>query len=76
MKEYLQAIQISENVYYVGSVDWNVRNFHGYQTARGTSYNAFLIIDEKVTLIDAVKKPFFNELMARISSVVMAARNI
>lgn len=70
MKEYLQAAQISENVYYVGSVDWNVRNFHGYQTGRGTSYNAFLIIDEKITLIDAVKKPFYNELMARISSVI------
>lgn len=70
MKEYLQAVQISEKVYYVGAIDWNVRSFHGYRTSRGTSYNAFLIIDEKVTLIDTVKKPFFNELMARISSVI------
>lgn len=70
MKDYLQAIRISEKVYYVGAIDWNVRSFHGYRTSRGTSYNAFLIIDEKITLIDTVKKPFFNELMARISSVI------
>lgn len=70
MKEYLKAVQISENVYWVGAIDWNVRNFHGYTTNRGTTYNAFLIIDEKITLIDAVKKPFFEELMARISSVI------
>ncbi|MBR1966925.1 MAG: FprA family A-type flavoprotein [Lentisphaeria bacterium] len=70
MKDYLKAVQISEKVYYVGAIDWNVRSFHGYRTGRGTSYNAFLIIDEKVTLIDCVKKPFFNELMARIASVI------
>ncbi len=70
MNDYLQAVKISENVYFVGTVDWNVRNFHGYRTGRGTSYNAFLIIDEKITLIDCVKKPFYPELMARISSVI------
>ena len=70
MNDYLKAVQISEKVYYVGAIDWNVRSFHGYRTGRGTSYNAFLILDEKVTLIDTVKKPFFNELMARISSVI------
>lgn len=70
MKDYLKAIKISENVYYVGAVDWNIRSFHGYRTGRGTSYNAFLIIDEKVTLIDCVKKQFCNELLARIASVI------
>lgn len=70
MKDYLQAVKITDKVYYVGSIDWNVRSFHGYRTGRGTSYNAFLILDEKVTLIDTVKKPFFGELMARISSVI------
>ena len=70
MNDYLQAVKLTDKVYYVGSIDWNVRNFHGYHTGRGTSYNAFLILDEKVTLIDTVKKPFYHELMARISSVI------
>lgn len=70
MKDYLQAVKISEKVYYVGAIDWNVRSFHGYFTGRGSSYNAFLILDEKITLIDCVKKNFYPELMARISSVI------
>ena len=74
MKDYLQAVKLTDKVYYVGVIDWNIRSFHGYYTGRGTSYNAFLILDEKVTLIDTVKKPFFHELMARISSVIDPAK--
>ncbi len=66
----LKAIKISESVYWVGAIDWNVRNFHGYNTSRGTTYNAFLIIDEKITLVDAVKKGFFDEMKSRISSII------
>jgi len=69
-----KAEQISANVWWVGAVDWNVRNFHGYLTSRGTTYNAFLIIDEKITLVDTVKAPFFDEMMARVASVVDPAR--
>ena len=39
-----KAIQISENIYWVGAVDWSMRNFHGYETGRGTTYNAYLIL--------------------------------
>lgn len=70
MKSFYNAEKISENVWWVGAVDWSVRNFHGYLTERGTTYNAFLIIDEKVTLIDTVKAGFFAEMMERISSVI------
>ena len=65
-----KAEPIAEGVYWVGAVDWGLREFHGYQTGRGTSYNAFLIIDEHVTLIDTVKAPFRDELLARIASVI------
>lgn len=65
-----KAIQVSANVWWVGARDWNVRNFHGYETGRGSSYNAFLIMDEKITVIDAVKKPFMPEMLERIASVV------
>ena len=70
MKQNLQATQVAPHIWHVGAVDWNVRNFHGYQTGRGSTYNAFLIMDEKITLIDTVKAPFADELLARISSVV------
>lgn len=66
----MKTIQLAENVYWVGAVDWTTRDFHGYSTERGTTYNAFLIIDEKVTLIDTVKKPYRSELMHRIHSII------
>jgi flavorubredoxin len=70
MSGCLKAEQISANVWHVGVTDWNVRNFHGYLTQRGTTYNAFLIIDKKITLIDTVKAEFAGELLERISSVI------
>lgn len=69
-----KAIQISENIYWVGAVDWSMRNFHGYETSRGSTYNAYLILDEKITLIDTVKINFKDELIARISSVIDPAQ--
>ncbi len=66
----MKPIKIAEDIYSVGVKDWNVRNFHGYLTQKGTSYNAFLIIDEKITLIDTVKAPFCQEFLARLSQVV------
>ena len=65
-----RATQISEHVWWVGAVDWNMRDFHGYQTHRGTTYNAYLVMGEKITLIDTVKSPFCGELLGRIASVV------
>ena len=70
VKSFFNAERISENVWWVGAVDWNVRNFHGYLTQRGTTYNAFLIVDEKITLIDTVKAEFTSEMLERISTVV------
>ena len=64
------AVRISKNVYWVGAIDWNVRNFHGYQTKRGSTYNAYLILGEKVGLIDMVKAPFKEEMLSRIRSVI------
>ncbi len=58
--------EIKENIHWVGAVDWNIRDFHGYSTYKGTTYNSFLVMDEKITLIDTVKKPFKNELLHHI----------
>lgn len=65
-----KAVRISDSVYWVGATDWRIRDFHGYATHRGSTYNAFLILGEKITLIDTVKAPFFSEMMDRISSVI------
>ena len=64
------AVKISEHVHWVGAVDWEIRDFHGYATNRGTTYNAYLVIADKIALIDTVKAPFRDELLARIASVV------
>ena len=66
----LKAIEVAPDVYWVGAVDWNERNFHGYTTERGTSYNAYLIVDEKIALIDTCKGAFVDELLERIADVV------
>ena len=70
----MKAIPLKEGVYWVGAIDWNLRNFHGYLTQRGTTYNAYLIVDEKVTLIDTVKSYLTEEMMHRISSVIDPSR--
>ena len=71
---FMQAIEIKKGIYWVGAIDWSMRSFHGYETGRGSSYNAYLILDEKITLIDTVKEPFRDELISRISSVIDPAK--
>ncbi|MDD2651396.1 MAG: FprA family A-type flavoprotein [Candidatus Cloacimonetes bacterium] len=66
----MKAVMVKEGVYWVGAIDWNLRNFHGYMTQRGSTYNAYLIIDEKITLIDNVKHDFYNEMIERIASII------
>ena len=66
----MKPTKIAEGVYDVGVIDWNIRDFHGYSTYRGTSYNAFLVVDEKVALIDTVKAPFADELLGNIAQII------
>ena len=66
----MKPVEIAKGIFDVGVNDWNIRDFHGYSTQSGTSYNAFLIIDEKITLIDTVKSDFSDQLIANISSII------
>jgi flavorubredoxin len=70
MSKAFKAVKVTDHVYWVGAIDWGIRDFHGYLTDRGTTYNAFLVLGDKITLIDTVKPPFLQELLGRISSVV------
>ena len=66
----MRPIEITKGIYWLGVIDWNVRDFHGYSTYQGTTYNSFLIMDEKITLIDTAKKGFADELITSISRIV------
>ncbi len=66
----MQSIKLADNIYWVGAVDWLTRDFHGYSTYRGTTYNAFLIIDKKTTLIDTVKKQHKSDLLHHIRRLI------
>ncbi|MDA8137879.1 MAG: FprA family A-type flavoprotein [Desulfobacteraceae bacterium] len=66
----MKPIEIAKNIYDVGVNDWNIEDFHGYSTPLGTSYNAYLIVDDKVALIDTVKKEFADQLLANIEQII------
>ncbi len=67
----MTAVEIKKDVHWVGAVDWNRRNFHGYSLSpQGTTYNAFLIKDQKNTLIDTVEDHFAGQLLCNIAHVM------
>jgi len=68
--------ELVKGVYWVGVVDWGLRHFHGHElsTHRGSSYNAYLIVDDKIALVDTVWGPFQEQLIENIRQVVDPAR--
>ncbi|MBA3004236.1 MAG: MBL fold metallo-hydrolase [Desulfurivibrio sp.] len=66
----MAAIEIKKDIYWVGAVDWNIRDFHGYSTEKGTSYNAYLVKDEKIALFDTVKKELKGDLVHHLYQVL------
>ncbi|MBM3499893.1 MAG: MBL fold metallo-hydrolase, partial [Armatimonadetes bacterium] len=70
MGDAYKAAQMTDRVWWVGAIDWDIRDFHGYMTGRGTTWNAFLILGEEPILIDTVKSSARAEMMARIASVI------
>jgi flavorubredoxin len=68
----MAKLEIKKNIFWVGAIDWNVRNFHGhtYMTKRGTTYNAYLILDDKIALVDTVYGPFADEMIENIGEII------
>jgi anaerobic nitric oxide reductase flavorubredoxin len=64
--------ELANGVYWVGVVDWGLRHFHGHElsTHRGSTYNAYLIVDEKTVLVDTVWGPFQDQLIENIRQIV------
>lgn len=65
---------LCDNVDWVGYVDWNVRDFHGYVTDRGSTYNSYLVRDEKLAVIDTVKARHGAQFLAHISELADPAK--
>ncbi len=63
-------VKIKDDIFWTGYIDWDLRNFHGYSTPSGSSYNAYLIRDKKPVLIDTVKDYGFDEMLRRIKQVI------
>lgn len=65
-------VLIKENIYWVGVLDWNLREFHGptFHVPNGTTYNAYLVVDEDITLIDIVEYEFFDEFYKKVLKVI------
>jgi anaerobic nitric oxide reductase flavorubredoxin len=70
------VVELTKGVYWVGVVDWAIRKFHGQglSTHRGSSYNAYLITDEKTVLVDTVWGPFQDQFIENIREVVDPAK--
>jgi anaerobic nitric oxide reductase flavorubredoxin len=66
----MKPTELKNDIYWVGAVDWAVRDFHGYETSRGTSYNNYLILDDEPTLIDTVKYDFADVTIKNIKTLI------
>lgn len=66
----MKSVEIKPDIFWVGAIDWGIRDFHGYITQNGTTYNNYLIKDEQVTLIDTVKHDFCSTTIENIKRIV------
>jgi len=62
--------KLVDNIWWVGHIDWDLRNFHGYSTPYGSTYNSYLILDEKPTLVDTVKHCGIEQMLSGIKEVI------
>ncbi len=70
----MKPVEVKQDIYWVGAIDWDIRDFHGYSTKKGTTYNSYLVVDDKVTLFDTVKHGFAGELLHRVHGVIDPAK--
>ncbi|HIP17656.1 MAG TPA: FprA family A-type flavoprotein [Methanothermococcus okinawensis] len=70
------AIKIKDDIYWIGTIDWEVREFHGYETPSGSTYNSYLIKDEKNVLIDCAKGYMFDDLLIGLKSAMIKPEEI
>ena len=66
------SFKMTDKVTWVGKIDWELESFHGdeYSTDRGSSYNSYLVRDEKTVLIDTVWEPFAEEYIENLKKEI------
>jgi anaerobic nitric oxide reductase flavorubredoxin len=70
----MKAVELKNGIFWVGAIDWAVRDFHGYATPRGTTYTNYLILDDEITLLDTVKYDFSDITVKNLRSVTDPAK--
>jgi flavorubredoxin len=66
----MKTVEIKPGIYWVGAIDWAIRDFHGYVTPNGTTYNNYLVLDKQITLSDTVKYDFAETTIDNIRSLI------
>jgi flavorubredoxin len=66
------SMTVKSNIRWVGKIDWELRKFHGdeYSTHKGSSYNSYLVKEDKVALIDTVWGPFAREFVENLAAEI------
>jgi len=66
------GIPVNKNITWVGKIDWELRKFHGeeYSTHRGSTYNSYLVRDEKTVLVETVWTPFAKEFVQNLQKEI------
>jgi len=66
----MQPLKIKKDIYWIGAIDWNLRDFHGYATEKGSTYNAYLVNGDKTVLFDTVKSNFTDEFISNLKALL------
>lgn len=66
----MNTVEVKNGIHWVGVVDWAIRDFHGYVTQRGSTYNNYLILDDEPTVLDSVHHEFIDQGIDNIKSLV------
>ncbi|MDD4557234.1 MAG: FprA family A-type flavoprotein [Alphaproteobacteria bacterium] len=66
----MKAVEVKKDIYWTGVKDWNLVDFHGHLTPHHTTYNSYVIMDEKITIVDGAKITLSDEMIERVKTVV------
>lgn len=70
-EDSMKPVLLKDDIYWVGAVDYNLRNFHRYsRSPQGSTYNAYIVKDQKNVLFDTVDEEYCDELLKRISEIM------
>ena len=70
----MKPVKIAENVHWIGVVDWTIRDFHGYETKRGSTYNSYLIQGGRTAIVDTVKAAYAIEWLSNAAVLTDLAK--